>query len=186
MSDVKNVTFGKPKIGGAIFVAPLGTQLPTDAKAELNAAFKALGYVSDDGLENENSAETDVLKAWGGDNVLAYQKSKPDKFKFTLIEAMNVDVLKTIYGDKNVSGTIESGLTVKANSMPLEDKCFVIEMILQGNVLKRVVLPVASVMEVGAITYKDDEAVGYETTVLAKPDMNGNTHIEYMIKGDEA
>ena len=37
MSDVKNVTTGKPKIGGAVFCAPVGTALPTDATTALDA-----------------------------------------------------------------------------------------------------------------------------------------------------
>ena len=57
MADVKNVTAGKPKVGGAIFRAPLGTTLPTDATTNLDAAFKALGYCSDDGLTNTNTPE---------------------------------------------------------------------------------------------------------------------------------
>ena len=44
MSDAKNVSAGKPKIGGAIFRAPHGTTLPTDTAAALDPAFKALGY----------------------------------------------------------------------------------------------------------------------------------------------
>ena len=50
MSDVNNVSAGKPKIGGAVFVAPIGTELPKDVTTQLNAAFKGLGYCSDDGI----------------------------------------------------------------------------------------------------------------------------------------
>ena len=42
MSDAKNVSTGKPKVGGAIFRAPLGTTLPTDATTALNAIVRKL------------------------------------------------------------------------------------------------------------------------------------------------
>ena len=51
MADVKNVTAAKPKIGGAVYSAPLGTTLPKDATTALDKAFKALGYISEDGLK---------------------------------------------------------------------------------------------------------------------------------------
>lgn len=46
--DASKVTSAKPKVKGAIYNAPLGSTLPTDASSELDAAFKALGYVSED------------------------------------------------------------------------------------------------------------------------------------------
>lgn len=180
MSDVKNVTVGKPKKGGAIFRAPLGTALPTDATTTLDVAFKSLGYSGEDGLVNSNSPETDTIKAWGGDIVYSYQSAKPDTFQFTLLEAMNVDVLKAVYGEDNVSGTLSTGITIKANSSEQENCAWVIEMILKGGALKRVVIPCASVTAVGDITYVDEEAVGYETTITAVPDSEGNTHYEYI------
>ena len=93
-NDVMNVTAGKPKVGGAIFCAPVGTPLPTSTTDELNPAFSNLGYCSDDGLTNSTNLEVEEIKAWGGTTVLVIQKSKDDKYKFKLIEVKNVDVLK--------------------------------------------------------------------------------------------
>lgn len=180
MSDVANVTAGKPKIGGAIYRAPIGTALPTDAKSALDTAFKGMGYLSEDGLTNSNSPDTDSVKAWGGDTVLTVQKGKDDTFEGTFIETMNVEVLKMVYGDKNVTGTLSAGITVKANADEAESYSYVIDMILKGNVLKRIVLPSAKVSEVGDITYSDSDAVGYDTTLSASPDGSGNTHYEYI------
>lgn len=183
MADVKNVTAAKPKVGGAVYSAPLGTELPKDATTPLNEAFKALGYISDDGLSNTNSPDSDSVKAWGGDTVLTTQTEKEDTFSYTLIEALNVEVLKEVYGADNVTGTIKDGIVIKANSKELPSHSIVVETILNGGVLKRVVLPVAKVSEIGDITYSDGDPVGYEITMQAMPDSDGNTHYEYIKKG---
>lgn len=182
MSETSNVTAAKPKVGGGIYSAPLGTAVPTDATTALNVAFKNLGYVSEDGVTNSDERSTDDIKAWGGDTVNTVQTEKKDTFKYTLIEALNVDVLKEVYGDSNVSGTLETGITIKSNSKQLAPHSIVIETVLTDNALKRIVLPNAKVTEVGEITYGDSDNVGYETTVTCYPDSDGNTHYEYIIR----
>lgn len=182
MSDVKNVTTAKPKVGGAVYSAPLGTVIPTDATTALGEDFKALGYISEDGMTNANTPESENIKAWGGDIVAVVQTEKADTFTYTLIEATNPDVLKEVYGQENVTGALDTGITIKANSTPLEEHILVADMVLKGGILKRIVIPTGKVSEVGEITYKDDEAVGYETTVTALPDASENTHYEYIQK----
>src|SRR5690625_3016887 len=121
MSNAQNVSAAKPKVGGAVWSAPLGTILPTDATTELTNEFKSLGYISEDGLANENSPESENIKAWGGDTVANVQTSKDDTFTFTLIEATNINVLKEIYGQDNVTGTLETGISIKANNKEHEE-----------------------------------------------------------------
>ena len=182
MSNAVNVSAGKPKTGGAIFVAPVGTPLPTSTSEALDAAFKNMGYCSDSGLVNSTALETNKIKAWGGETVLIINTSKEDTFKYTLIEIKNIDVLKHVYGADNVTGTLESGITVKVNNKDVPEQSVVIDMILRDNTAKRIVIPSCKISDVGDINYTDEDAIGYETTVDCTPDDQGNTHYEYILK----
>ena len=179
-NDVNNVSAGKPKIGGAIFRAPIGVPLPTTADEALDDGFKNLGYCGDSGVSNTNSPSTKGIKAWGGDTVLVIQEDKSDTFKFTLLEVLNSDVLKTVYGSSNVNGTLESGLSIIANAKEAEAGSWVIDMILNSNTIKRLVIPNGKISDLADITYSDAEALGYEVTLSALPDESGNSHYEYL------
>ena len=182
--DSNNVTWAKPKITGAVFVAPLKTDLPADAKTSLGESYKSLGYISDDGIENDNSMETDTIKAWGGDIVANILKERKDTFTFILIETLNQDVLELVAGKENVTGSLESGIKITSNMNELPNQIFVLEMILKNGVLKRVIIPNGKVTKVDKVSYKDNDIAGYGLTVTAFP-VNGNTHYEYIVgKGE--
>ncbi|MEG0906580.1 MAG: phage tail protein [Anaerovoracaceae bacterium] len=176
--DSNNVSYGKPKVGGAVFWAPLGTTLPKDSTSALTEEFKNLGYTNEDGVANEISTEEEV-KAWGDDIVLT---KKLDTFKMTLLEATNVDVLKLVFGSTNVTGTLETGITIAANSDLQEQGVMVVDMILKGGILKRVVIPKAAVSEVGETVYGNEDPIGYEVTLVGALDESGNSHYEYIQK----
>lgn len=181
-NNASNVTAGKPNVGGAIYVAPKGSTLPTTATGDLDAAFECLGYVSDSGLTNATDLETTEIKAWGGDTVLTIQTSKSDKFTFTLLEILKKAVLQFLYGSTNVTGTLDFGMAVTVNNDDVEEVAIVINMLLRDNTAKRIVIPDCKISEIGEIAYTDSEAVGYETTVTCMPDSDGNYHYEYLLK----
>ncbi len=179
--DKNKVSTGKPKITGSVFSAPLGTTLPTNVTDDLDVAFVHHGYCSDDGMTNGNSPETDKIKAWGGAVVLVIQKGKEDTFKMKLIESLNVNNIKAVYGSANVSGNLEDGIAVSVNAEEAESRSWVIDVAMNGA-MKRIVIPEATISEMGEIKYTDSEAVGYEITLSAVPDENGNSHYEYIKK----
>lgn len=178
-NNAQNVSFGKPKATGAVFVAPAGTTVPTDATTALNAAFKGLGYVSEDGLVNSVETDTENVNAWGGDLVLVGQTSFSETFTVNLLET-NADALKVYYGDDNVTVSGDS-ITITQNSEQLPTVVVVFELVLTGGRVKRIVVPNAQIVDrSGEITYVDGEPIAYPAVFTAYPDSNGNTHTEYI------
>jgi hypothetical protein len=175
-----NVSFGKPKATGAVYVAPLGTALPSNATTNLNAAFKSLGYVSEDGLVNSVESDTENVNAWGGDLVLVGQTTFSETFTVNLIETSE-DALRTYYGDENVTVDVDGNITVVQNSGQLPAVSVVFEIVLTGGRIKRIVVPNAQIADrSGEITYVDGEAIAYPAVFTAYPDADGNTHTEYI------
>lgn len=180
-NTVTNVTAGKPKATGAVYRAPITATAPTDPTSALSGDFVCLGFCSDDGVTNSGTMNSENIKAWGGQNVLTTSSSTDDTFKFKLIEALNKDVLKFIYGSANVNGdlTTGTGISVGVNGYSQDDSIIVIDMVMRNNAVKRIVIPSATISEVGEITYKDSEAVGYDVTLACAADAYGKTHYEY-------
>lgn len=185
--NAKNVSASSPKVGGAILVAPVGTDLPEDAVTTLDAAFKEMGYIADTGVTNSNTPSMTDIKAWGGDIVQSTLTEKPDKFSFKLLEGLNIDVLKTIYGEKNVEeitvgegGTEHKEIKIAANTKLPDNYSWVIDMILNDDKIKRIVIPQAKITNLADIVYTNTSAFGYDITLSAYPNASGDTHYEYI------
>lgn len=178
-NDATKVSFGKPKSSGAVFVAPAGTTIPTNATSSLDAAFKNLGYISDDGLVNSVNTDTETVNAWGGDKVLVGQTTFGETFTVNLLET-NADALAVYYGSDNVSVS-GSDITVTQNSTELDPCVVVFELVLTGGRVKRIVVPNAKIVDrSGDITYTDGDAIMYPAVFEALPDSSGNSHTEYI------
>ena len=178
-NDSSKVFVGKPKSGGAVFVAPAGTALPADATTSLSEQFACLGFISEDGVEQETEDDNQEFKAWGGEKVLTVRISHSEKQKMTFIE-QNEEVLKQVYGAENVTGTWSSGIAISHNGNDHAEYVYVIETVLGKASVNRLVIPRGKVIEVGGIVRKDDELLGYETTIDCLADDSGNNAYEYI------
>lgn len=186
--SASKVVSGKPSLIGGAFRAPLGTTALTDATTPMPAAFNGLGYISEDGLSETVERSTDKKKAWGGDVVKVVQTEFGASVKLTLIETFNSDVLKTVYGDDNVTVTApvdpkkNTTYAVKVNSKTLPHSAYAFD-IRDGNGKIRLFIADGQVTEVGEVKYSDSDLTGYEVTISAFPDENGDVILKFMDDG---
>lgn len=178
--NANNVTTGKRRTAGGIYRAAAGTTLPTDATTSLAAAFKEIGYISEDGVTNSISKTTNEIKEWGGDTVDSEVSEQTDQFTFKSIESMNVDTLKAVFGDTNVTEST-GAITILVKAGAFGEGVWVIDVAQKGGRLKRIVIPDGKITALGDIVYNGSEAVGYDITLSAFYDSTtGGTHKEYI------
>lgn len=165
MTNKANVIAGKPKIGGAIFRAPLGTAIPTDARTPLPAAFKNLGYASSDGWSRQVNKAFNTINAWGGDEVAKNRTEHSVGFSTTLIEDLNADAQTAKWGEAAVTRTAASAthgnlITVEYAGAETGPAVWVFDMDDQGK-LHRTVFPYAiDTTESFEQTFSDGDPIG--------------------------
>ena len=174
---MNNVSPAKPGVGGGVWLAPFGSTLPTDASTALDQAFTSMGYVDENGVTRNISRSNTVVHAWGGDPVAVLSNQKTETFKFKCIEPSNIEVLGLTFGE--ASGTLAAGITVKSRGDISTPHAFVISTIMSNNVHQRMVIPEGVVTDIGDIVYRDNALVGFDLTITAIADAQGNTAYEY-------
>lgn len=184
-----NVTFSKPGTSasksGYIWVAPLGTAVPTNATTELDKAFVGLGYLSEDGLTEPASFEPgDDIVAAGGDTVAQADPTFSKTWTGTCIEALNEDLLKVAYGSANVTvtpaGETDGSITVKEQAGNLEHHVIVIDEMLKGGRKRRNVMADATFLITGDISHVHTALVNFEFTITAYPTASQPAQTQYI------
>src|SRR5699024_2239221 len=163
MANSANVLSAMPRTAGAVRVAPLGTDGPTDAETALDSAFIDLGYLGEDGITESIARDVDKKKAFGGATVRILQTSYDNTLSFVFMESRNADVLKRVYGPDNVDVDGDD-ITVRKNKRQLPCESWVID-VEDGDNLERIYVPEGQITEVGDIVRVRTDTRGYERTV---------------------
>ena len=190
MPNTKNVMTGAPTgaVGGYLLRAPLGTALPTTEASALNAGFIDQGYVSEDGVERAISKTYEVIRDMGGNEVLKSRTEHGVTVTFALLETLNGEVAKTIYGTDAVTITAANagagtkvaiayaGAEVPNSSWVLDTKL--------ADKIKRYVFPNAQLAtEDQTVTLNSSTATTFPVSLTLYPDAAGKYFYEYSDDG---
>lgn len=136
--NAAEVTVGSAKVTGAIFVAPQGTTLPTDATTALSSDFKLLGYTSDAGVTITESADTEDIRAWEGRaKVYTTTTEYTESVSFTPIQC-NAEVTTLTWGEAMVEvDAVDGSIHAKHHGGTLEPVVIVIETVPRAGIVRR-------------------------------------------------
>lgn len=164
--DASNVEVA---VSGAVYFAPLGTTLPATSSAPLDPAFKAVGYLSADGITENTEADVTAINAWqNGDEVRTVQTTHAIRYGFTMIET-NEASLTAYYGDYNAGKVEVTGKQLPRQAMVIE--------VIDNGMIRRRTAEVAQVTERGEVSLVNADATGYPVTVTCYPGSDGKTKV---------
>ncbi len=179
-----SVAAAKPKVGGGIYRAPLGTALPTDATTALAADYKALGPISNDGIKPSRDTSVEKVKEWDGTTLAQLLTDESRSFEIKFYGIFDEDVQKFLYGEANVTvtaavpGTSGKKIDVLDKGGKPDQCVLVIEMQFNGKKMRKVV-PVADSVITDEEPYQGGALMGYTATVEALKDASSNRVYEY-------
>lgn len=177
-NSTDNVSSTKGVRGGYIFVAPVGTTLPTDYSTALPSAYKCLGFISEDGYVETVDSDSEDLVDMNGDLMDSPQTSRVESAQLTLAE-IKAMTLKLMYGDENV--TDKAGvITVKHNGNSNGTWVVVLDLLLKNNRKWRKAVPLFQCSELDDLTLAVGELAARALTAKYLTDGDGNTCYDYI------
>ncbi|MEV0294529.1 hypothetical protein [Nocardia sp. NPDC050710] len=185
----KYIGAGTPNIAvtGGVLVAPLTAALPTSAADAPNAAFKALGYVSEDGIESKGERKIEMIKDWNADIIAQLQTEHSVRFALTLYAVWDQDVLSEVFGSSNVTATAATSssgklIKVEETGSVLPHRAWIFDMKNEDKKL-RIVLPNAKITTVTEKKFVSKELAGFNITIEAFKNDAGVKAYRYLDDG---
>lgn len=157
-------------VKGKVYLAPLGTTVPTTATGAIDAAAVELGYVTVEGVTKSTSKNTTDILAWGGDLIRTVVTDATTTFKFALMESSEA-VIEAYLGATMTGGAIDGIATATTKGVIIID-------ILDDPKQMRIVIANGEIIEVDDQVYAGGEAITYGVTVRAYAD-NGVNFKQY-------
>lgn len=160
----------KVAITGAVYAPPVGATVtaPTTATSALDADLVDLGYIDENGVEEEYSEDTTEIKAWqGGAVVREVISSSKATLKFAMLENKKA-VVELYHKGSSIVTDGATGHKIDVMTPAADRRPFVID-VLDGTEHLRIYVPVGEVSERDPIGYTTDGAIIYGVKITCYP-----------------
>jgi hypothetical protein len=177
-----DITLLRAYVDGAVYCTNFGVTTataPIDASSSVDAAFHAIGGVTDAGLTESTSQDRTKIYLWQQQQLARQITGKYEKvFKFAAAET-NLITLGVHYGGSTITQTAE-GVAI-AEKPPVSDIRQWILHGIDGVKAERVYIPLGEVTNRGDKVWSSGAITIYEWELTAYVDTNGHPCYRYQI-----
>lgn len=162
-NQTANVSIGKGAAGAYAWIAPYGTELPTDNTTALATGYKVLGFIDENGVTFSDATSPTDYNDMSGDSIATTPGAVTKTAAFVPVE-LKKTTLDLIYGAANVEdadGIIE--YTDKGPDQTLWTIVF--DFVLGGSRKWRLVVPQCRLKEMADLTINYQTLVGRQNTM---------------------
>lgn len=167
--------------GGELYVAPVGTALPTTPTAALNAAFIGTGYFTEDGVTVTVTPDISEFRAWQSQQAVRRERKAQQWQMSGALEQWNEETIVRAFGGGSVTspstGVYRYELPEAGDAL---DEFAVVLDAIDGARRHRWVIARANVLEAVEFTYKADDMAILPITIGALAPTDGSAAVAFL------
>lgn len=160
---------------GDVYYAPVGTVAPTNTTTAFSASWDYLGLLSEDGLTETRSQESNDYYAWGGILIRTVRTKFKRSFKVAALED-NSNVFYLLNPGSTVA--IAGAVTTRTVKTPTANPMAFAFEVKDGTITKRIIIPRGEIVEIGDVVYSENDINQREITIDVYPSAAGVLYTE--------
>lgn len=149
---------------GQVFVAPVGTVMPTDVTTALGVAFVGLGYTTPDGVTLSPTQDTNDVSAWQSFYPIDRRVTSRDfSISFSLLQ-VNKETFKLTFGGGTWTTATGTHKFTPPAAEEIDYRAAIVELV-DGANTTRVLVPKVMVSDPGAIQVRRSDPASVDITL---------------------
>jgi hypothetical protein len=165
---------------GQVYVAPVGTALPTTPTATLNSTFVGLGYLTTDGVQISSSPEVQDIMSYQARQATRRELLNQEVQASFTLQQFNESTIPFAFGGGSVTSPSAG---IYRYELPtdgaLDERAMIIDAV-DGTVHQRWILPRGNVTDAVEISFVRDAEQQLPVTFKALQPTDGSTSLIYL------